>query len=441
MKKEMIIFGLVVFSLCSFLLFNMTKKELKSEKLEAVILYKDNDKMVIEDNNHVLYLIDDINEKLGTRIILEYANVNNNVIDEVLSYEVISEIDNKLLPRNLQDNGIFSDYYTMAYNKLNTMSINEKINELLLVKYRDGLDDIIIKNNFGGIILDKDFFANKKSEDVIKVTNYIQSHSKIPLLIGTNEEGGERIPVSSNSNLANAPFMSSSELYEKGGFSLIKEDTLKKSDMLYKLGLNLNFAPVIDVSDNNTYMYERTLKEDIQKTGEYAKTVIEASKNTGVSYVLKHFPNYHNNIDTNNWVSIDNRQKEEIMDDIKPFEEGIKAGAEAILVNHNIIKAIDNSNPASLSMNVHNLLRNDLKFTGIIISDDLDEEALDNISNKYLKAILCGNDLIITSNYDDAINEIGNALINNNISEELINYHVFRILAWKMYKGMMLDEK
>ncbi len=404
-------------------------------------MYKDNDKMVIEDNDHVLYLIDDINEKLGTRIILEYSNVNNNVIDKVLSYEVINELDNKLLPKNLQDNGIFSDYYTMAYNKLNTMSINEKINELLLVKYQNGLDDIIIKNNFGGIILDKDFFTNKKDEDVIKFTNYIQSKSKIPLLIGTNEEGGEQVPVSSNNSLASAPFLSSSELYQKGGFPLIKEDTIKKSVMLYNLGLNLNLAPVIDISDSNTYMYDRTLKEDIDKTSEYAKTVIEASKNTGVSYVLKHFPNYQNNLDTNTWVSVDNRSKEEIMEDIKPYKEGIKVGAESILVNNNVIKAIDDSNPASLSLNIHNLLRDELKFTGVIISDDLDEGALDNISNKYLKAIMRGNDLIITSNYDDAINEIGNALINNNISEELINYHVFRILAWKMYKGMMLDEK
>ena len=440
-KKEIMIFGLIVFGLCSFLLFNMNKKEFVSEKLEAVIMYKDNDKMVIEDNDHVLYLIDDINEKLGTRIVLEYSNINNNIIDKVISYQVINELDNKLLPKNLQDNGIFSDYYTMAYNKLNTMSISEKISQLLLVKYQNDLGDIVIKNNFGGIILDKNFFNNKNSDDVIRFTYNIQSKTKIPLLIGTNEEGGEQIPISSNSNLVSVPFSSPSKLYKEGGLPLIKEDTIKKSDILYKLGLNLNLAPSVDVSDSNTYIYERTLKEDIEKTSEYAKTVIEASKNTGVSYVLKHFPNYHNNLDTNTWVSVDNRSKEKIMEDIKPFKEGIKVGAEAILVNNNVIKAIDESNPASLSLNVHNLLRDELRFTGVIISDDLDEGALDNVSNKYLKAIMRGNDLIITSNYDDAINEIGNAIINNSISEELINYHVFRILAWKLYKGMMLDEK
>ena len=439
MKKEMIIFGLIVFSLCSFLLFNTTKRDLQSEKIEAVIMYKDNDKMVIEDDRHVLYLVDNINEKLGTRILLEYANISNNVIDKVISYEVINEINN-VIPKNLQDNGIFSDYYTMAYNKLNTMSINEKISQLLLVNYKENMDNIVNKYPFGGVIFDKDFFNDKKRDEVIKVTSNLQSKVKIPLLIGVNEEGGEEVSVSSNNELTNETFLSPSELYKKGGFPLIKEDTIKKSDMLYKLGINLNLAPVLDIADKDTYIYDRTLKEDVNKTMEYAKTIVEASRNTGVSYSLKHFPGYSNNI-SNEWISIDNRSIEEIKEDIKPFNEGIKSGAEAILISHSIIKSIDSSNPASLSLNIHNMLRDDLKFTGVIISDNLETGSLDNISSKYLKAIMSGNDLIITDNFNDAINEIGNALINNNISETLINYHAFRVIAFKLYKGMMLDEK
>ena len=441
MKKEMIIFGLIVFCLCSFIMFNMNKSEFTSGKLEAVILYKDdNQKMVIEDNKHVLYIIDDINEDLGTKIALEYSSINNNIIDKVISYEVINEVNNNLLPDYLNDNGIFSDYYFLAYNKLKKMSINEKISELLLVKYQDNIDSIINKYPFGGLVFDKDFFANKVKEDVINKMVSLNSKSIIPLLFGVNEEGGEYVPVSHNKNLSNSPFLSASALYKEGGFPLIKDDTIKKSDMLYKLGINLNFAPVVDISDKDTFMYERTLKEDVNKTSDYAKTVINASKNTGVSYVLKHFPGYSNNIDTGTWISIDNRTLEEVNEDIKPFNEGIKNGAEAVLVSNAIVKVIDSNNPASLSLNIHNMLRDDLKFTGVIIMDSRDE-ALSNISRKYLKALVNGNDLIITDNYDDAINEIGNALINNSISEELINYHVFRILAFKYYKGMMIEEK
>ncbi len=441
MKKEMIIFGLIVFVLCSFVLFNMNKKELSTDKLEAVILYKDdNQKMVVEDNRHVLYVVDNINEDLGTKILLEYSNINNNVIDKVISYEVINEVNNNLLPDSLKDNGIFSDFYFLAYNKLKKMSINEKISELLLVKYQDNIDSIINKYPFGGLVFENEFFANKGKDEIINKMLYLNRNSSIPLLMGVNEEGGEYIPVSQNKNLKEKSFLSPSDLYNEGGFPLIRDDTIKKSDMLYELGINLNLAPVVDISDKDTFMYERTLKEDVDKTSEYAKTVISASKNTGVSYVLKHFPGYSNNIDTSTWISQDDRTKEEIMEDIKPFKEGINIGAEAVLVSNIVVRAIDNNNPASLSLNIHNMLRDDLKFTGVIIMDSRDD-ALSNISNKYLKALVSGNDLIITDNYDDAINEIGNALINNSISEELIDYHVFRILAFKYYKGMMIEEK
>ena len=176
----MIIFGMIVFCLCSFLLFNMNEKNLQSEKIEAVIMYKDNNKMVIEDDKHVLYLMDNIDEKIGTRILLEYANINNNIIDKVISYEVIKEVGN-ILPKLGNDNGIFSDYYTMAYNKLNSMSINEKISQLLLVKYHDNLENSISKYPFGGMILDKDFFNNKTKDNIINFTNKTQNKVKIPL--------------------------------------------------------------------------------------------------------------------------------------------------------------------------------------------------------------------------------------------------------------------
>jgi beta-N-acetylhexosaminidase len=437
----MMLFGIVIFCLCSIILFNTNNKDIQKEQMEAIILYKEDDNMIIEDKNHVQYVINSINEELGTKIILEYTNINKNVIDNIISYKVINDGNQSGVPIELQDNGIFSDYYVMAYNKLNTMAINEKISELFLVKYDEKIKKDLRNYSFGGIILDENFFNSKNKSEINDEINLLQKVSKIPLLIGVNEEGGEIVTVSNNKNIINSPFLSPSKLYLEGGIPLIKEDILKKSNLLYNLGINLNLAPVVDVSDKNSYIYERTLKEDAIKTSEYAKAVIEASKNTGVSYTLKHFPGYSNNIDTHTWVSIDNRTNEEINRDLLPFKEGIKVGAEAIMVGHNVIKSIDSNNPASISLNVHNLLRNDLDFKGIIISDDLDMHALDNISNKVLKALTKGNDLIILSDYDEAFKEISNALINNSISEELIDYHVFRILAWKYYKGLMIDEK
>ena len=94
----------------------------------------------------------------------------------------------------------------------------------------------------------------------------LQNKANIPILTAVDEEGGRVVRVSSNSNLIDEPFASPSDLYKKGGFSLIKQDTIKKSALLKSLGLNLNLAPVVDVvNDNNAYMYDRSLKVNMLK--------------------------------------------------------------------------------------------------------------------------------------------------------------------------------
>ena len=170
--------------------------------------------------------------------------------------------------------------------------------------------------------------------------------------------------------------------------------------------------------------------------------MIQASKGSGVSYTLKHFPGYGNNTDTHIGSATDNRSYEDILNnDLPPFEAGITAGAEAVLVSHNVVTSIDPDNPASLSTNIHNLLRNKLLFTGIIITDDLSMNALDNISNAAVKAILAGNDLLISTNYEEDIDSIKNSIINGTLSEETIDKLATRIIAWKYYKGLIIPNQ
>ena len=212
--------------------------------------------------------------------------------------------------------------------------------------------------------------------------------------------------------------------------------------MLENLGLNVNLAPVVDVSTNKSdYIYERTLGENTYLTSKYAETVIKASKNSSVSYVLKHFPGHSNNEDPHKTEIIDTREFSEIQEnDLPPFQAGISNGAEAVLVSHNIIRNIDEENPASLSPSVHNLLRNNLNFTGIIITDDLSMSSVSSIDNKVVKAIQAGNDIIMTADYEESFNQIKDAVNNNVISEEHINDIVERILSWKFYKGLMYEK-
>ena len=271
----------------------------------------------------------------------------------------------------------------------------------------------------------------------------LQKNSKIPLLTAVDEEGGKVVRVSSNPNLASTPFKSPSELYKSGGLDLIRQDTKDKSDLLKNLGLNVNLAPVVDVSTNpDDYMYSRSLQQDTSITSNFAKTVIEASKGTGVSYTLKHFPGYGNNADTHTGSATDTRTLDDIKNnDLPPFKSGINAGAEAVLVSHNIVNSIDPDNPASLSPSVHNLLRNDLGFTGIIITDDLAMGATSTLDNAHVKAVLAGNDLIITTDYEESVNSIKAAINDGTISQDMVDKLAFRVLAWKYYKGLMLNVK
>ena len=455
MKKKIIIYSIITFTiiLSSILIYSSTKDPtLKSNKINATILTKTDNYITVESQNNLIYTfqLKESELKTGDNIIIEYTGLlnENQELQEVsiLNYKTIPSSLEISMPESWQDNGIFSNYYKLAYNKLKTLSLNEKIGQLILAIYpgdtSKAIDDIKKYKLSGYVFFEKDF-KNLTKTEVINMTSSLQKASSIPLLTAVDEEGGKVVRISSNPHLRTTKFTSSSELYNTGGFPLIKEDTIEKSNLLKSLGLNLNLAPVVDVATNpNAYIYERTIKQGTNITSQYASTVISASKNTGVSYTLKHFPGYSNNEDTHTQTSTDNRTYDEILaNDLPPFKSGINAGAEAILVAHNTITAIDPNNQASLSPTTHNLLRNELNFTGIIITDDLSMSALNNIDNKAVKTLLAGNNLLITSNYQTDINNILQAINNKTISENLIDKLAFKILAWKYYKGLLFENQ
>lgn len=459
MKKKTIItisFALVIgliISVISLTFADNPKKDIG--KLTGKVMGYVDEVVTIEDDNFVTYTCkaSDFDFKVGENVTIEYSGILNEdyVIQdcEVIDYELVSGEVNKdattdgILPANWNDDGIFKDYYIQAYNKLKTLSLDEKIGQMLLVRYPDA-DQVntLIKYGFGGYVFFAKDFNNKTTEEVKSMTSTLQSASKIPILTAVDEEGGKVVRVSSNPKLVPSKFESPSALYKAGGFTRIKEDTVEKSKVLNSLGLNLNLAPVVDVSTPTGYMYDRTLQENTTLTSTYAKTVIEASKGTGVSYTLKHFPGYGNNADTHNSGATDNRSYDDIIsDDIPPFEAGIKAGAEAVLISHNVVSGIDNSNPASLSLKVHNLLRNNLSFTGIIMTDDIAMGALNGIDKAVVKAVLAGNDLVLTTDYEESFNSLKEAVAAGTISESQIDKSAFRILAWKYYKMILTENE
>ena len=332
--------------------------------------------------------------------------------------ETVNKINNKqdnLIKDKTVEKSIFKNSYQKARKIVNKMTTKEKIGQLFLVRYN--YDDVNYLSNYypGGYLLFAKDFENHTKKEMIDEINKVQSSSKYPLIMAVDEEGGFVTRISRFPAYRSEKFKSPRDYYQEGGFSLLEETEKEKAELLKELGLNLNLAPVADVSTNeNDFIYSRSFGENATKTADYVKKMVEYANNNKIGSCLKHFPGYGNNVDTHTGIAIDERKYEDIKNnDYLPFEAGIKANVPFILVSHNIVKSIDEEYPASLSNKVINELRVNLGYTGIIITDDLAMDAVkeyvDN-NNAATLAINSGNDMIITSDYVKMFNEVVSGL-------------------------------
>ena len=357
--------------------------------------------------------------------------------DDVADKEAINTKEEKI------NYGIFSDYYDLALNKLNSLSVEEKVGQIIFSRMPSSDVDRAVKDyHVGGFVLFGVDFKNKTKGQVINEIKSYQDSASIPLLLGVDEEGGSVVRISSNSNLYSHRFDSPMNIYNKDGMDGIINDTEEKSKLLKELGLNVNLAPVADVSTHkNDFIYDRTLGRGAEEVSEYIKNVVKIYNENNIGSCLKHFPGYGNNVDTHTGISIDRRDYSEFeSNDFLPFKAGIEEGVPSILVSHNIVNCMDKDKPASISIKVHKILRDDLGFTGVIITDDLAMDGVKNYSdNVYVEAVKAGNDLLITSYYEKTYNDIMDALNNNEIDIETINNSVLRVIAFKYSLGLLKE--
>lgn len=330
-----------------------------------------------------------------------------------------------------------------AENILNDMSLEEKIGQLFFVRCRkeQALSDLD-KYYLGGYILFGDDFKDQTKSSIKTLLKSYQKEAAIPLLMGVDEEGGTVNRISKYTAFRAVPFKSPQELYKEGGYDLIKSDTIEKAKLLKSLGINVNLAPVCDVSTNSSdFIYKRAFGKNAQDTSKYVQTVVTQMNNEGLGSTLKHFPGYGNNVDTHTGIAIDERSYSEFEEnDFLPFQAGIKAGAGSILVSHNIVTSMDEKYPASLSSKVHRILREELGFTGVIMTDDLSMDAIKDYTGDEeaaVQAIIAGNDLVIASNFDVQIPAVIQAVKDGKITVDRINESVIRVLNWKIQLGLL----
>ena len=367
---------------------------------------------------------------------------------DILSSGDNIEDSNKELTTEDLDDSLASDNNNeetdiLIENILASMTLEEKAAQIFFIK-NDGRLDVSILDEYpvGGIILFASDFEGETPDSLKEKIASFQNNSELPLLIGVDEEGGQVIRVSNYSALADYAFKSPKELYNQGGYDAICEDANFKSQLLLSYGINVNFAPVCDVSDNpSDYIYERSFGGSAEETAEYVSVVVAAMDDAGIGNVLKHFPGYGSNGDTHMNIVRDTRTYDEFKEsDFIPFTAGIEAGADCVLVSHNIVECIDSEWPASLSDKVINVLRNDMGFDGVIITDDLMMNGVSNYvsdEESVVRAIQAGNDMIISTDFQVQYQAVLKALEEGTITEERLDESIRRILKWKYELGLI----
>lgn len=330
---------------------------------------------------------------------------------------------------------------------LDKMSLEEKIGQMFLIRYSDdqtALSDIA-QYNPGGILLFAKDFENHTKESIKAQLDTCQQASGTPLIIGVDEEGGVVTRISRFTNFRSERFKSPQDLYAEGGFERIASDTDEKCALLKSIGINVNLAPVADVSeDPSSFIYDRTIGQNAEITSEYVRTVVGRMKANGMGSALKHFPGYGDNGDTHTDIITDTRPLGAFVSgDLLPFQAGIDEGTDIVLVSHNIVSCMDPDYPASLSPTVHALLRNTIGFDGVIMTDDLVMSAITEYTDgksAAVQAVIAGNDLLCCSDYAVQVPAVIEAVKSGVISEERINESAKRIIQMKLDLGIIQPE-
>ena len=335
---------------------------------------------------------------------------------------------------------LFEDYYEKADNFIKNMTLEQKVSQMFFPQMTPDpsshYEDISTITP-GGYL----FFAYNFRGSETDIKNYIyhmQSLSKkaieLPLGILVDEEGGIVTRVSYHQR--DEPFPSPQSIYNESGIEGILKIDQEKRDLLRKFLVNVNLAPVADISYNPKDMiYKRTLGRNATTTADYIAKDVESYVNDNFTCCAKHFPGYGNNSDSHIDVTRDNRSYETFLnEDFLSFKAAIEKKIPMILVAHNIVKCKDPIYPASLSKTWNNILRNDLNFSGLILTDDLSMGAITKFKSNESVAVLAvkaGVDILLTSKYKTQRQEVIDAVKSGNISEDIINKACRRIIAWK----------
>ncbi|MPM37152.1 Beta-hexosaminidase [bioreactor metagenome] len=333
------------------------------------------------------------------------------------------------------------------------MDLEEKIGQMIFAGVSGttmdtGAEKLINQLHVGGIVFYKNNFENPTQ--TVELVNRIKAEnsSNIPLFLGVDQEGGRvtRLPGALTNFPPNQKIgeVNNPEFSYKIGRLLGFE--------LREFGLNLDFAPVLDINNNpnNPVIGDRSFGNNLEIVSKLGIETMKGIQSQKVIPTIKHFPGHGDtSVDSHLELPIVNKTLKELMElELIPFKRAMDEGAEVVMVAHMLIPELDKNNPASMSkMIMTDVLRSQLGFTGVIITDDMTMGAIVehfDIGKAAVESVKAGSDIILVGHGYDNVDKIQgslkDAIEKGEISQQRINESVERIIKLKRKYGIK-DEK
>lgn len=406
---------------------------------------------------------EDLLEQIGEPIETRYYQ--DETYDQIiLVYQVNENYQLKWIldkPTELEPNPALSHISVVALNphqkqqltieeKVARMTLDEKIGQMIFAGVSETApsieeNELITKYKVGGIILNKPNMVT--SSQTIQYINQLKEFNRvnsIPLFFGVDQEGGSisklpgnliKIPTNREIGDMNQPDFS----YELGQLL---------GQLVKSYGFNINFAPVLDVDSNphNPVIGDRSFSHDPIIVSSLGIQTMKGIQSVNIIPTIKHFPGHGDtSVDSHFELPTIHKTLEELQSlELIPFKEAVEKGADIVMIAHIYLPNIDENYPSSLSKIIMtDLLRNNLNFAGVIITDDMTMEAVTknySLGEAAVLSVQGGSDIIMVAheyeNIVEVISTLKTAVEKGEISEERINESVIRILKLKEKYGI-----
>ncbi len=348
--------------------------------------------------------------------------------------------------------GLTEEEQAKVYEIMDGMTLREKIYQMMIVAPSQitgvntvttadsDLERALAQHPVGGLFYNATNMQSQKQ--IAAMLSKTQSYCEIPVLTTCDEEGGV---VSRLMKTVGTTWVGSMLEYESQGTEIARQNAQTIALDMAKLGFNLDLAPVADVWSNpsNTVIAERAYSTDFHTAATLIPSAVQGFHQGGVACTLKHFPGHGDTSEDSHYATaIVNQSLDELrMNELLPFQAGIDAGADAVMMGHLTLPQIDEQ-PALFSYTVvTELLREEMGFQGVIMTDALEMAAIADYyssAETAVKAVSAGVDMLLKPvNLTDSVNALENAVNNGTITEKRIDESVARILALKIRRGIL----